>query len=365
MARRVYLDWAATAPLRDSAKAAVLTALERFGNPSSIHREGQDARLMMDESRRKVADSLGVRAERVVLTSGGTEANNLALKGVMARRKGRLLVSSIEHDCVRNCAAVLGGGAVAASRHGVVGLPALRGELAKGDVALVSVMQANNEHGVMQPVKEIAALAHEFGALFHTDAIQTVGHVPVDVDGIGADLLSLSAHKFGGPKGAGALVVKSEIAMDALVTGGAQERNRRAGTENVAGMVGMAAALEEAMGGLESEAVRLRGLQDVLLAELAGLPVEVVGEGDKVPHVLQVVVPGWKGEDLVIAMDLKGVAVSQGSACSSGRIEASHVLEAMGYGVLAGSALRFSWGFATTEDDIRTGAQALREVLTA
>lgn len=365
MNTRIYLDWAATTPLRNSAKAAVLAALEGFGNPSSIHKEGQAARMLMDESRRNVAESLGVRAERVVFTSGGTEANNLALRGVMARKKGRLLVSAIEHDCVRNTGSVLGAEVVAASRYGVVELSKLRDELAKGDVALVSVMHANNEHGVVQPVKEIAAMAHAAGALFHTDAIQSVGHMPVEVDALGADLLSLSAHKFGGPKGAGALVVKSEIVMEALVTGGAQERNRRAGTENVAGIVGMAAALKDAVGGLAAEEVRLRGLQDVLRAELVGLPVEIVGTGEKAPHLLQMVVPGWKGEDLVIAMDLKGVAVSQGSACSSGRIEASHVLEAMGYGALAGSALRMSWGWATTADEIKAAARALKEILGA
>lgn len=357
---RIYFDYAATAPLRPEARVAMLEALEAFGNPSSVHGEGQAARFLLDSSRRKVADALGVRAERMVFTSGGTEANNLALRGC----GGGILYSAVEHDCVLDTAAALGGVVIPVGADGVVDLAALRDLLARGGVKVVSVMHANNETGVVQPIKEVAALVREFGALLHVDAVQTVGHIAVDVDALGADLLSFSGHKFGGPKGVGALVVKPELKMQALLTGGAQERNRRAGTENMPGIAGMAAALKAAAGGMARE----RAVADEIGAVVAGaLPAgaEMVAAGsERVPHIMQLRTPGKRGEDVVIGMDLKGVAVSQGSACSSGRVQASHVLKAMGFDdVAAGEGVRLSWGWASTVNEARAAAAALAGVV--
>ncbi|MCP5404973.1 MAG: cysteine desulfurase [Pseudomonadaceae bacterium] len=353
MTSRIYLDNAASAPLRPEARAAVLDVLEMAGNASSIHAEGQALRFVLDKARRQLGDCLGVRAERVVLTSGGTEANNLALRGV-GREAGRLLVSAVEHDCVLNTAMVSGGEVLPVDASGVVRLEALEAELKKGGVALVSVMHANNENGVVQPVAEVAALARAYGALVHCDAVQTVGHGPVGMVALGVDMLSLSAHKFGGPQGVGALVVRSEIQdrLTAQMTGGGQERNRRAGTENVAGAAGMAAALAVAGGG--DEQARLAAMNRALVAGLDDLGVPVVARGAaRVDHVVQVHVSGHKGEDVVIALDMAGVAVSQGSACGSGRVKASHVLQAMGWDAqAAGDVVRVSLGWQNTPTEI-------------
>ncbi|PZP39132.1 MAG: cysteine desulfurase [Pseudomonas fluorescens] len=363
---RTYLDYAATAPLRPQARARVIELLDIFGNPSSIHAEGQAARLELDEARRTTASLLGLRAERLAFTSGGTEANNLALRGVMARAPGkRLLVSSIEHDCIRNTGFALNATEIPVDSHGLLNMEVLTTELKRGDVALVSVMHANNENGVLQPVSEIATLAHAHGALFHTDAIQTVGHLPVQPDDIGADLLSFAGHKFGGPKGVGALVLKPEITMDALITGGSQERNRRAGTENLPAIGGMATALQVALENLETESTTARHFRTQLEAAALQLGLTVVGLGSPTaPHVIQLLTHGQRGEDVVIAFDLKGIAISQGSACGSGKVKESHVLKAMGYTAQqAGQGLRLSWGHATTQADIDHGIAALGSLL--
>ncbi len=363
---RVYLDYAATTPLRPQAKVAVLEALEIYGNPSSVHQHGQAARLLLDDARRSVGECMGVRAERVVFTSGGTEANNLALRGVMAMTPGRvLLVSAIEHDCVRQTAFALREAGVQVeeipvSEDGGVKLAWLKQRLQRADVAMVSLMHANNETGVLQPVAEAAALAHAAGALLHTDAVQTVGHIAVQPDALGADLLTLTAHKFGGPKGAGALIVKPEVLMQATQTGGAQERNRRGGTENLAGAVGLAAALQTALENLETETRTALELAKYLEQNLPQGVQMVAPQSPKVPHVRQLHVPGRKGEDLVMQLDLAGIAVSQGSACSSGRVQASHVLQAMGYNdTAAGEGLRLSWGWQSQLADLQAALAAL------
>lgn len=269
-------------------------------------------------------------------------------------------MSAVEHDCVRNTGMALGAGEIPVDGNGIVRLDWLKAELAKGDVALVSVMMANNENGVMQPVGEIAALCKAAGVVFHTDAVQTVGHVPVHVDEIGADLLSFAAHKFGGPKGAGVLIVKPEVKMEAILTGGSQERNRRAGTENVLAIGGMAAALEAAVGGMNVEL----GVAGRLAALVDGSGLEIVGGGvERVAHVRQVITPGKRGEDVVIGMDMRGIAVSQGSACGSGRVKESHVLRAMGFGEKAGTAVRLSWGWGTSEGEVASGVVALKGVV--
>jgi cysteine desulfurase len=363
---RVYLDYAATTPLRPQARTAMLEALDVFGNPSSVHQHGQAARYLLDDARRRVADALSVRAERVVFCSGGTEANNLALRGVMAKAPGQvLLVSSIEHDCVRQTALALQASGVAveeipAGADGVASLEWLQRRLQQGKVALVSLMHANNETGVLQPVAEAAALARQHGALLHTDAVQTVGHLPVAPDDLGTDLLTFTAHKFGGPKGTGALVLKSEVAMLATQTGGAQERNRRGGTENLAGAVGLAAALGAALGNLEHETRIALELASYLENNLPQGVQMVAPKSAKVPHVRQLHTPGRKGEDMVMQLDVAGVAVSQGSACSSGRVVASHVLQAMGFDeTSAGEGLRLSWGWNSQLPDVKAALAAL------
>jgi cysteine desulfurase len=363
---RTYLDYAATTPLRPQARTAMLEALDVFGNPSSVHQHGQAARYLLDDARRRVADALGVRAERVVFTSGGTEANNLALRGVMAQAPGKtLLLSSIEHDCVRQTALALREAGTAVEEipvgeDGVVQLAWLQRRLQQGGVALVSVMHANNETGVLQPVAATAALARQYGALLHTDAVQTVGHLPVTPDDVGADLLTFTAHKFGGPKGAGALVLKPEVAMLATQTGGAQERNRRGGTENLAGAVGLAAALGAALEQLASETRTALELASYLEQNLPQGVKLVAPNSPKVPHVRQLLTPGRKGEDMVLKLDVAGVAVSQGSACSSGRVVASHVLQAMGFDeTAAGEGLRLSWGWNSELPDVQAALAAL------
>lgn len=350
---RVYLDHAATSPLRPQARAAMVAVLDTVGNPSSIHAEGQAARFVLDSARRTLGELLEVRAERVVLTSGGTESANLALRGVMAKTRGRLLVSAVEHDCVLATARALGGETIPVDAAGVVRLDVLQRELAKGDVALVAVMHANNETGVLQPVAEIAALAHAHGARVYCDAVQTVGHLPVHADALGVDMLGFSAHKFGGPAGVGGLVLHAEMQalMTAHTTGGGQERHRRAGTENLAGIAGMAAALMAA--GQADERARLARLRDVLEQgiEAAGLRV-VAKPALRVDHVVLAHSCLRAGDELVMALDMAGVAASQGSACGSGRVEKSHVLAAMGGDDVQGGVVRFSSGWSTTSDEV-------------
>ncbi len=363
---RVYLDYAATSPLRAETRARMVELLDVFGNPSSIHAEGQLARNVLDDSRRTIADILGVRAERVVFTSGGTEANNIALRGFNSLSSSKiLLTSAVEHDCVRNTGKALGAGELAVDEDGVVKLDALKDALAKGNVGLVSVMHANNENGVVQPVEEIARLCREAGVAFHTDAVQTVGHIPVHVDDLGADMLSFAAHKFGGPKGAGVLVLKSELDMQAMTTGGAQERNRRAGTENVLAIGGMAAALEAAVAHMHAERALAEAMATALEAGVAGMEGIFVAGGDavKLGHVRQLLIPALKGDDVVIGMDMRGVAISQGSACGSGRIKESHVLKAMGLQNMAGHAVRLSWGWGSSLADIDVALEALKGVI--
>ena len=364
--KRVYLDYAATAPLRPQVRARMLEVLDTYGNPSSVHAEGQAARVILDDSRRLVADILGVRAERVVFTGGATEANNLALRGFMGGiSSNTLLVSAVEHDCVRNTGMALGAEEIPVDGQGVVRLQWLRERLTRGGVGMVSVMHANNENGVLQPVEEIAALCRAAGAVFHTDAVQTVGHMPVQVDALGADLLSFTGHKLGGPKGVGVLVLKSELEMEAVVTGGSQERNRRAGTENVLAIAGLAAALEAAVGNMDVERPAALGFEAQMVAGFEALGLTVVGGNSaKIGHVVQVLTPGVRGEDVVIGMDMRGVAVSQGSACGSGRVKESHVLRAMGLvDGQAGEAVRLSWGWGSSEADIQAGLAALRAVV--
>ena len=363
MAQRVYLDWNATAPLRPQARAAMEAALDLVGNPSSVHAEGRAARQVVEEARRRVAALVGAEPRNVIFTSGGTEANMLALSpavGTGGAACDRLLVSAIEHP------SVLAGGRFRADRveqvpvtaDGRIDLAALGNALAApAGRPLLSLMLANNETGVLQPVSEAAAIVHQAGGLLHADAVQAAGRVPCDINVIGADLMTLSSHKIGGPKGVGALVLRSQAVhlADPLIKGGGQERGARAGTENVAGIAGFgaaAAALED----LAADAGRMTALRDRLERGLRDVAPGMMIFGmraERLPNTTLFAVPGMKAETAVIAFDLDGVAVSSGAACSSGKVAPSHVLAAMGVpAALARGAVRVSLGPTTSESDV-------------
>ena len=362
MAERTYLDWNATAPLRPEAREAVVAALGAVGNPSSVHAEGGATRHVIDEARRRVAALVGAEPGNVVFTSGGTEANATAF--CPTGPDNVLLVSAIEHP------SVLAGGRFPADRvrqvpvgpDGVVDLTVLERQLAGGGGdgrrVLVSLMRANNETGVVQPVAAAATIAHASGALLHVDAVQAAGRIACDINALGADLLTVSGHKLGGPTGVGALVRRSDaIAWPApLIRGGGQERGTRAGTENVGAIAGFGAAAAATGRDLAAEGRRVAGLRDGLEARLkAACPQTVIfgAAAERLPNTTLFALPGIKAETAVIALDLAGVAVSSGAACSSGKVAPSHVLAAMGVpGALARGAVRVSLGYSTLEADI-------------
>jgi cysteine desulfurase len=372
MPDRVYLDWNATTPLRPEARAAMAAAWDLLGNPSSVHAEGRHARRLVEDARAAVAHAVGALPRNVVFTSGGTEANALALTpGLRAKSSQpvqRLVVSAIEH------ASVLAGGrftAEAISTAGVTGsgvtdLDHLRALLASGPAALVSIMAANNETGAVQPVAEAAEIVHSAGGLLHVDAIQAIGKIPFDIQVLGGDIVTLSAHKISGPKGVGALVLGDGVTgLEPLLRGGGQELGRRAGTENVAGIAGFGAAVKAALAAQESDTIRLEGLRNRLEGGLRQTPGLVVFAADvpRLPNTILFTVPGLKAETAVIGFDLAGVAVSSGSACSSGKVQPSHVLEAMGFGPkLAQGAVRLSLGWSTQEADIDLCLKAWRRL---
>jgi cysteine desulfurase len=361
MAERLYLDWNATTPLRPEARQAMTAAFDMIGNPSSVHAEGRQARRLMEDARETIAGGLGAVPRNVVFTSGGTEANVLALSPALRAPAGpvqRLLLSAIEH------ASVLAGGQFAreqialipVDRFGAINLDRLGAMLSEGPPALVSVMAANNETGAVQPIPEVARRVALAGGLLHVDAIQAFGKIPFNINEMGADLASVSAHKIGGPKGVGALVLGHRAeGLAPLLRGGGQERGRRAGTENVIGVTGFGAAAKAALAALAEEALRLEGLRDRLdagLCQTAGVTVFSSGV-QRLPNTTLFTAPGLKAETAVIGFDLEGIAVSSGSACSSGKVQPSHVLEAMGVGPAAAQgAVRLSLGWSTREADI-------------
>ena len=372
--RRIYLDHNATTPLDPQVLEAMTGVLrEDFGNPSSLHWFGQRARGAIDVARGQVAALIGAQPNEIVFTGSGTEADNLALRGVagMAKEPRRKIVySAIEHHAIVNTARALADEGVPtdAIRVGADGLLHLEDLDARLDdqTALVSVMLANNETGVIQPVAEVARRAHARGALVHCDAVQAAGKISIDVVALGVDLLTISAHKFYGPQGAGALYVKRGTRMRALLRGGSQEKNRRAGTENVAAIVGMGEAAALAVARMKEEATRESTLRDALEARLLAIPgTQINGQGPRVPNTTNVSFDGIEAESLLMALDLAGVAVSTGAACAAGAIEPSHVLRAMGLPMprIEGS-LRFSLGRATTEDDLRAAADKVAEAVT-
>ena len=372
MADRVYLDWNATTPLRPEARAAMAAAWDFCGNPSSVHAEGRQARRLVEEARAAVADAVGALPRNVVFTSGGTEANALALTPGLRRGSGlpveRLLVSAIEHTSV-----LAGGrfpteaiGTIGVNSSGLLDLDRMRAMLERGPPALVSVMLANNETGAVQPVAEAAEIIHAAGGLLHVDAIQVLGKIPFDINALNADLVTVSGHKIGGPKGVGAVALAEGVrGLEPWLRGGGQELGHRAGTENVAGIAGFGAAAKAAMGVRESDAIRLESLRNRLERGLRETTGAIVFSGDvpRLPNTTLFTVPRLKAETAVIGFDLEGIAVSSGSACSSGKVQPSHVLKAMGFGPeIAEGAVRLSLGWSTSPADIDRCLKAWRKL---
>ncbi|MSO66660.1 MAG: cysteine desulfurase [Pseudolabrys sp.] len=377
MAERAYFDWNATAPLRAEARAAMAAAWGLTGNASSVHTEGRAARRLVEEARASVAALVGAEAKGVTFTSGATEANMLALTpaleiGGRKEPRDRLFVSSIEHPSVR------GGGRFPASSveqlpvtgDGLVDLAELEPRLLRAERPLVSVMLANNETGVIQPIAEIAAIVHAAHGILHVDAVQGAGRIDCSIDELGADLLSVSSHKLGGPQGAGALVRRGDIhIVEVLIKGGGQERGLRAGTENVAAIAGFGAAAVAANAARQADAVRMTALRDKFEAGLkAATPQAVIfGAGaPRLPNTTLFAIPGMKAETAIIALDLNGIAVSSGSACSSGKVQASSVLAAMGVETeLTRGAVRVSLGWSTSEADVECLLKAWINVISS
>ena len=344
-----YLDYNAEAPVKPAVSEAMAEAIARVGNPSSVHGYGRQARRALERARERVALLVGAPPDGVIFTSSGTEANNLALKGA---GRGRLLVSAIEHDSVIGAAS--GAQILGVDDHGVVALDALRDALAEnGPHSLVSLMLANNETGVIQPVAEAARIAHAHGALLHCDAVQAPGRMAIDMARLGVDLLSLSAHKMGGPQGVGALVLADRVDIDAQLSGGAQETGRRAGSENAAGIIGFGVACDLAAEDLAG-AARIAALRDRMEAEISANGGVLIGSHTpRLCNTACIAMPTMPAETQVMGFDLAGVAVSAGAACSSGKVGPSHVLDAMGVDQdLASRAVRISLGWRTTEGDV-------------
>jgi cysteine desulfurase len=361
MSTRYYLDYNATTPLRPEVREAVIEALGIVGNPSSVHAEGRLARAEVETARAKIAALAGAAPESVIFTSGGTEANALAL-APNEQQKWCCLISGIEHPSVASGGRFQTDSVVPipALAGGTVDLEALETAVSEhhlmGRRIFASVMLANNETGALQPVKEATEIVHGADGILHTDAVQAAGKVPIDMEALGVDMLSLSAHKFGGPKGVGALMVRPGIPVAPLLKGGGQESRRRAGTENVAGLVGFGVAAELARNELETSRARLAALRDELEGQVAAIRPDarvVCRDVERLPNTSCIAVPGTKAETLVIGLDLAGIAVSAGSACSSGKVEPSHVLAAMGLEPeLAESVIRVSLGWDTAPADI-------------
>jgi cysteine desulfurase len=371
MIQRSYLDYNATAPLRAEVRDAMIDALALYGNPSSVHAEGRAARAAIEAARAQVAKLVGASSARVIFTSGGTEANALAL-AAQAGEAWHCYLSAVEHP------SVLAGGRfyrettteISVTSDGVVDLAFLAKELEKhragGWRPFVSLMAANNETGAIQPVAKAASIVHGAGGLIHSDAVQAAGRMPIEIGALGADMLSLSAHKIGGPKGVGALVLAEGVSVEPLLKGGGQERRKRAGTENVPGIVGFGVAAELALKDLTGvDAVqRLRNELERNVLAIAPDAVVLSARVPRLPNTTCIAVPGAKAETLVIGLDLAGVAVSSGSACSAGKVEASHVLSAMGIAPdLAQGAIRVSLGFGTGSTDIDRFLLAFAELV--
>mgnify|MGYP005783723787 FL=1 len=362
----VYADHAATTAVTDTALAAMLPHFTRdYGNPSSLYRFAQEGKTHLEQARAQVAACLNARPEEIYFTSGGTEADNWALRGVAelmalkGKKTGHIITTAIEHHAILHTAQYLEKQGyevtyLPVDGDGLVDPAAVEGAI-RPDTILISVMAANNEIGTIQPIAEIGAIAKAHKVLFHTDAVQAVGHIPVDVEAWNVDLLSLSGHKFGGPKGIGALYMRKPLRLPALIQGGGQEKGRRSGTENVPGAVGMAAALKEAVEHLPEESARLAALRDKLIAGLSKLPyTRLTGHPAKrLPGTASFVFEGVEGEALLLHLDDKGICASSGSACSSASLDPSHVLLSIGLPhAIAHGSLRLSLGSDNTEADV-------------
>jgi cysteine desulfurase len=356
-AEHTYLDYNASAPLRPAARDAMVAALDNFGNPSSVHADGRRARGLVEAAREEVAALVNARPSEVVFTSGATEANNWAL----SQGWQVIALSGIEHDSVR-VPSVLSGARlleIAATGDGVAAVETIDLSALVSDKGprgtLIALQMANNETGAIQPVAEAVALAETHGAIVHTDAVQTAGRTPIDFAALGVAMMSLSSHKIGGPKGAGALVIRDGISLRPFIAGGGQERRRRAGTENVAAIAGFGAAAREAAREV-AEMNRVKALRDRLEEGILRATPEariMAGKAERLANTSCIAWPGKRAETLVIKLDLAGIAVSAGAACSSGKVGQSHVLAAMGLSPeIASSAIRVSIGAATTEKDI-------------
>jgi cysteine desulfurase NifS len=369
---RVYLDHNATTPLAPEAREAMLKAMELFGNPSSLYAEGRASQAFLEDARRRIALLLNCTARRIIFTGGGSEANNLAIKGAVFfnRDKGHIITSAIEHPSVLNTCRWLEKQGyevtyLAPDRDGIVQPETLEHAM-RGKTLLVSIMMANNETGAIQPIKKLAAIAHAGGSVFHTDAVQAVGKIPLDVNELDVDLLSLSGHKFHAPKGIGALYVKKGIVIDSLVHGGKQEYSLRAGTENVVGIAGIGKASEIALQSV-GDMDRIAWLRDRLERKLCEFVPNAMRNGHKterLPNTLNITLPGIRGESLVLALDQHGIACSSGSACRSGSPEPSHALTAMGLSAeQAHCALRLSLGYENTEEDVDRVIKRIGEII--
>ena len=368
------MDNAATTRMSDAALAAMFDAYRVYGNPSSLHEEGSKARAALSSARKTIADCIGAHSNEIYFTSGGTEADNLAIKGVYARlsekEKRHIVTTAIEHKAVLNSVKSLVPygceyTCVPIDSAGYVSLQDVENAI-RDDTALVSVMYANNEIGTIQPIREIADICRRRGVLFHCDAVQAVGHVPIDVKDLGVDLMSISAHKFHGPKGIGALYMKNGVTLSGIMDGGGQEKGMRSGTEAVALAAGMAAALEEACGGMEENCRRMKRLQVRIIEELLRIDGAHVNGGleKRLDGNINMRFDGVDGEALVLGLDLKGIAASSGSACTAGSLEPSHVMTALGLGSdCANGSLRLSIGEDTTDDDADYLVSVLTELV--
>jgi cysteine desulfurase len=373
--QRIYLDHAATTPTRPEVMKAMLPYFtDAFGNPSSIYSQGQEAKGAIEEARTKVAELIGARSEEIVFTSGGTEANNFALKGVAYanEHKGNHIITiSIEHHAVLEVCKFLERRGfmityLPVDKYGLVDPQDVRNAITDKTI-LISVMHANNEVGTIEPAEEIGKIAKEAGIYFHSDAVQTVGHIPVNVDKLKVDLLSISAHKLYGPKGAGALYIRKGTKLVSLIHGGEQERRRRAGTENVPAIVGLGKAVELAGQEIGKEAERLASLRDKLIKGLGEKIDHILSNGHptrRLPNNVNVSVDFVEGESMLLNLDLEGICASTGSACSSASLEPSHVLLALGLSPeQAHGSLRFTLGRENTEADIERVLEVLPAIV--
>ena len=362
--KRIYLDNAATTKLAPAVFEAMTPYLtEIYGNPSSPHYFGQQVAAAIDKARQQVAAGIGADAGEIIFMSGGTEADNMAIRGIAERYSSRgkhIITTAVEHHAVLHTCQLLEKHGyevtyLPVDEYGRVTVDQVR-EAIRPDTVLVSVMFANNEVGTIMPIPEIGALCREKGVFFHTDAVQAVGHLPIDVKAMNIDMLSMSAHKFHGPKGVGALYVRKGIMLPALIQGGAQERNRRAGTENVPGIVGMGKAMELAVGSLEENAAKMTALRDRLIRELPKRIPEIKLNGhptDRLPNNVNYSIKYIEGESILLMLDLNGIAASSGSACTSGSLDPSHVLLAMGLThEVAHGSVRMTLSEETTEEDV-------------